>query len=85
MFHVYGGRRFERLANISNGHIYNIRKRREYRIGHLTFQGTKGSPVAIGVRRKPQPDGMPGYLRIDTVHLGERGGNKGIYVINILR
>ncbi len=28
MFHVYGDKRFERLANISNGHIYNIRKRR---------------------------------------------------------
>jgi transposase InsO family protein len=38
--------------------------------------------VAIGERRKPQPDGQPGYLRVDTVHQGDRDGIKGVYHIN---
>ena len=40
------------------------------------------SPIPIGKRRKPQPNGTPGYLRIDTVHQGDQDGRKGIYHIN---
>ena len=84
MCHVYGEERFKRLARISNGHIYNLRKSREYRTGRLTFRKTRSTPVPIGVRRKPQPDGQPGFLRVDTVHLGDRGSKKGIYIVNIV-
>ena len=84
MCHVYGDERFERLAHISNGQIYILRKSREYRTGRLTFRKTRPTPVPIGIRRKPQPDGQPGFLRVDTVHLGDRGGNKGIYLVNIV-
>ena len=84
MYHVYGDVRFERLAHISNGHIYNLRKTRAYRTGRLTFRKTRPTPVPIGIRRKPQPDGQPGFLRVDTVHLGDRGGKKGIYLVNIV-
>jgi len=38
--------------------------------------------VAIGERRPPQPDGRPGYLRVDTVHQGDLDGTKGVYHIN---
>ena len=38
--------------------------------------------IPIGERRKPRPQGRPGYLRIDTVHQGDRDGQKGIYHIN---
>jgi len=38
--------------------------------------------VAIGERRKPNPCGEPGYLRIDTVHQGDQDGEKGVYHIN---
>ena len=31
---------------------------------------------------KPQPQGSPGYLRIDTVHQGDQDGVKGVYHIN---
>jgi len=34
------------------------------------------------MRRRPQPHGVPGYLRIDTVHQGDQDGRKGIYHIN---
>ncbi len=84
MFHVYGDVRFERLARISGGHIYNLRKTRAYRTGRLTFRKTRPTPVPIGVRRKPRPDGQPGFLRVDTVHLGDRSGKKGIYLVNIV-
>jgi transposase InsO family protein len=38
--------------------------------------------VAIGERRKPHPEGKPGYIRIDTVHQGDQDKVKGIYHIN---
>ena len=84
MYHVYGDRRFKRLAGISNGHIYNLRKSRAYRTGRLTLRETRSTPVGFGVRRKPRPDGRPGFLRVDTVHLGDLGGRKGAYVINVV-
>jgi hypothetical protein len=38
--------------------------------------------VAIGERRKPDPQNRPGYLRVDTVHQGDMEGAKGLYHIN---
>ena len=40
--------------------------------------------MATGVHRKPRPDGKPGFLRIGTVHLGGRDGEKGIDLINVV-
>ncbi len=84
MRHVHGDERFERLAGISNGHIYNLRRSRIYRTGRLSFRETRSTPVGFGVRRKPRPDGRPGFLRVDTVHLGDLGGRKGAYVVNVV-
>ncbi len=39
-----------------------------YRKRRLLWRGTRPSPVAIGVRKAPAPQGLPGYIRIDTVH-----------------
>ena len=83
-YEVHGDERFRRLASISNGHIYNLRNTRSYRRGRLTFRQTRSTPVCIGQRRKPTPDGRPGHLRVDTVHLGDREGEKGIYIINVV-
>ena len=82
MFQVHGDMRFERLASISTGHIYNRRKPRECRTGRLTFPKTRATPASSGVRCKPQPHGRPGFLRVDTVHLGDRRARKGNYIIN---
>src|SRR6202158_4600441 len=81
-FHDYGGQRYERLAAISVAHIYNLRKRRAYREKRIFYQKTRAVQVAIGERRKPDPQGRPGYLRIDTVHQGDLDGIKGVYHIN---
>ena len=48
----------------------------------MNFTKTRPTPVSIGERRKPEPEGRPGYLRIDTVHQGDLDGVKGVYHIN---
>ena len=40
--------------------------------------------MAIGERRRPDPQGRPGYLRVDTVHQGDQEGVKGVYHINAM-
>jgi transposase InsO family protein len=81
-FHDYGNERYQRLAGISAPHIYNLRKSRLYREKKITFQKTRPVKVSIGERRRPDPQGRPGYLRIDTVHQGDLEGIKGVYHIN---
>ena len=73
---------YERLATVSTAHIYNLRKRRRYRECRMNYTRTCAVQVAIGERRKPEPGGRPGYLRVDTVHQGDRDGIKGVYHIN---
>jgi transposase len=70
-FEVYGNLEFERLATISNGHLYNLRKSPGYRQRVLHYEKTRPAKVSIGERRKPAPNGVPGYLRLDTVHQGD--------------
>lgn len=81
-FYDYGDARYQRLAQISVAHIYNLRRSRIYRQGRISYQVTKPSPVSIGERRAPKPEGRPGYLRVDTVHQGDAEGVKGVYHIN---
>ena len=40
--------------------------------------------VGGGERRKPQPDGRPGFVRVDSVHQGDLDGRKAIYEINLV-
>src|SRR5580692_9694270 len=61
---------YQRLAQISSAQIYRFRKAAEYRKRHTSYQPTRPTPSSIGERRKPNPNGRPGYLRIDTVHQG---------------
>ena len=80
-FEEYGRRSFERLAGLSNSHLYRLRGSKTYRRRTRT-KGTRATQVAIGERRKPRPEGRPGFLRVDTVHQGDRDGDKGLYLIN---
>jgi hypothetical protein len=73
---------YQRLAAISSAQIYRFRKTTEYRKRHTSYQPTRPTPIPIGERRKPNPNGRPGYLRIDTVHQGDQEGVKGLYHIN---
>jgi hypothetical protein len=46
------------------------------------FEATRPSAVSIAERRRPEPHGQPGFLRVDTVHQGDWGEEKGVYHIN---
>src|ERR1700676_844437 len=81
-YHDYGNPEYERLCRISVPHIYNLRKSGTYRKRRIVYQSTRPVSVSIGERRKPDPQGRPGYLRIDTVHQGDRDGIKGVYHVN---
>ena len=84
-FHLFGDRRFERLAGISNGHLYNLRHTTSYqRRRGTTPLPTRPVQVAIGERRRPQPFGQPGWVRVDTVHQGDLDGIKGLYHVNLV-
>jgi transposase InsO family protein len=81
-FHDFGDRQYERLARLSCAQLYRLRHSRAYRQKRIAYQPTRPTQVAIGERRAPQPEGRPGYLRVDTVHQGDRDGIKGVYHIN---
>jgi transposase InsO family protein len=81
-YKVHGDARFERLAGISNGHLYNLRQHKTYQTKRGSFDKTRPTKINIGERRKPAPDGCPGYLRVDSVHQGDLDGIKGVYLIN---
>ena len=78
----FGRKEFRRLAKISVSHLYNLRGHALYRKNAAVWQATRPAGVTIAERRKPDPRGRPGYLRIDTVHQGDWDGNKGVYHIN---
>ncbi len=83
--HLFGDRRFERLAAISNGHLYNLRRSTTYQRRRGTMPApTRSVHIAIGDRRRPQPFGQPGYLRVDAVHQGDLDGLKGLYHLNLV-
>lgn len=79
---LYGKEEYARLAAISVSHLYNLRQSRSYRERRLTYTKTRPVSVSIGERRKPDPQGQPGFLRLDTVHQGDRPDEKGVYHIN---
>jgi Integrase core domain. len=79
---VFGNKKFQRLAGISASHIYNLRRSAAYRKLRVRVEHTKGSKVSIGERRRPDPKGRPGYLRVDTVHQGQHDGKAGVYHLN---
>src|SRR5205807_4902499 len=81
-YEQYGNQQYERLAKISVAHLYNLRASARYRNQAAVFEPTRPSATAIGERRKPDPRGRPGFLRVDTVHQGDWDGAKGVYHIN---
>lgn len=83
-FHVFDDPAYERLATISVGHLYNLRASAGYRRQRGHYEPTRSRSIAIGERRRPQPGGQPGYLRVDSVHQGDFDGIKGLYVINLV-
>ena len=81
-YRVFGKAEFQRLAQISASHIYNLRRAGAYRQQRVQLHHTRARQVPIAERRKPDPHGQPGYLRVDTVHQGHHDGQPGLYHLN---
>jgi hypothetical protein len=84
-YKIFGDNQFERLAKISTSHFYNLRHTETYQNISRIFEHTKPVSCPIGERRKPAPDGSPGYIRVDTVHQGDdQELGKSVYHINFV-
>lgn len=88
-YEVFGDARFKRLKDISVSHIYNLRVKRIYTSHSTTFTTTDPVSTPIGIRRRPDNMGIPGYLRVDTVHQGDHRlalgkYEKGVYHLNLV-
>lgn len=82
-YHLFGDARYQRLAGISVAHLYNLRRAQGYQRARGALpEKTRPSSNRIGERRAPQPNGLPGFIRVDSVHQGDLDGIKGVYLIN---
>ena len=83
-FEIYHKTEFENLKNLSVSRLYDLRFTRQYISKSTTFTSTDPVQRNIGERRQPDPQGKPGYLRVDSVHQGDRNGEKGVYYLNLI-
>jgi hypothetical protein len=79
-YRVYGNVKFRGLSEISVSQIYNLRRSKRYRGKRFTH--TRPVVSKIGERARPETQGQPGHIRIDTVHQGDHERQKGVYHIN---
>jgi transposase InsO family protein len=79
-YKVYGNVQFQNLSEISVSQIYNLRRSKSYRGKRFTH--TRPVASRIGERARPESQGQPGHIRIDTVHQGDYERQKGVYHIN---
>lgn len=73
-YEVYGNLDYQNISQVSVSHINNLRKRNVYNCSYKN--GTKANEVGIGQTIKPEPNGIPGSIRVDTVH------QRDVYYIN---
>ncbi|MEI6237111.1 MAG: integrase [Candidatus Saccharibacteria bacterium] len=81
---IFGNETCERLQYLSVAQLYRFRQSSTYRRVRTHYTKTKSSSVSIGERTKPNNNGQPGYLRVDSVHQGDKDGEKGVYHINLV-
>lgn len=80
---MYHNEKYAKLKGLSVSHMYRLRKTRRYHEKVRIFSKTRPIKVPIGERRKSEPNGIPGYLCVDSVHQGDKEGEKGVYHINL--
>ncbi len=83
-YRIFKQEAYKNLSEISVSHLYNLRHTAGYLRARHEFTKTRSTKVKIGERRKPDPQGKPGMIRIDTVHQGDLDGKKGVYYINAI-
>ncbi|MGH7238721.1 MAG: integrase, partial [Candidatus Saccharimonadales bacterium] len=83
-YRLFGNEACARLQHLSVSHLYNLRSTDRYRQLRVHYTKTRPTKLPIGRRVKPCPDGRPGFLRVDSVHQGDKDGEKGVYHINFV-
>ncbi len=83
-FHLFGDRPFERLAGISNGHLYNLRRTLGYRRCRGTLPWIPTCPVPFVRRWRVQPFRQPGHLRVVAVRPRELKALRGLYHLELV-
>ena len=73
-YQLFANSEYVRLAHISVSHIYNLRRSRAYRSQRVVLHRTQTRQVGIAERRKPEPRGQPGDLRLAPGPLQSSGG-----------
>jgi hypothetical protein len=73
---LFGRQEYARLARITVTHLYNLRGSQRSGERRLNYIKTRPTKVSIGERRKPEPQGQPGFLRVGTVHQGRSAGGR---------
>lgn len=81
---LFGNIACERLQHLSVAQLYRFRRTNTYRTKRVHYTKTKPAKIPIGERKKPEPNGQPGFLRVDSVHQGDKDGEKGVYHINLV-
>ena len=81
-YQIFGETEYQHLASISIAHLYNLRKSKTYMGQRHQYEKTNPVRSKIGERRKPNSNGQPGFIRIDSVHQGDQDRVKGVYHIN---
>ncbi len=80
---IYGKEEYKNISEISVSHMYNLRKTVTFQRAVTFYKGTKKRRnVSIGKRIKPESNGKPGYIRVDTVEQGDTNAGGGVYHIN---
>lgn len=73
-FEVFGHENYQTIAEVSPSHINNLRKHSVYR--NSWVNPTKPTVVPIGITERPENFGLPGSVRVDTVH------QRSVYHVN---
>jgi hypothetical protein len=81
---LFGNSACVRLQYLSVAQLYRFRHTDRYRRVRTHYTKTKPASVSIGKRMKPEPNGQPGHLRVDSVHQGDKDGEKGVYHVNLV-
>ena len=83
-FKMYGKKEYKNLSKYLTDTSIVFALQTPYKEKSLTVGRTISVSRSIGIRKKPQPNGKPGYIRADTVHQGDLDGVKGVYHVNLV-
>lgn len=64
-YELFKKKEYENVSHISFSHINNLRENERYKAKYLHH--TQARQISIGSTAKPNPNNMPGSIRVDTV------------------